>query len=222
MDSGFALGAPRNDASRVPGAMRREVPLRRTGTPVASWAPALQRTTPRRGGALRCVRGTKEFSFINIKSGGFLSPGLKRPLSCSRPVHEGALHEAFLKWDRIAAPAAMPRKHGLGGPWVTVRAHYGALPSVAGRGRRRAGESPPGWRAKARACAGRTVPGSRKSPRRSAARRCRVLLFPGDPGNKPRLVDYAPFGAPSPLISRRENRRAPTRAAARECGRLGV
>jgi len=27
-----------------------------------------------------------------------------------------------------------------------------------------------------------------------------VLLFPGDPGNKPRLVDYAPFGAPSPLI----------------------
>ena len=33
-----------------------------------------------------------------------------------------------------------------GGPWVTVRAHYGALPSVAGRGRRRVGESLPGWR----------------------------------------------------------------------------
>src|SRR3981081_1262026 len=46
-----------------------------------------------------------------------------------------------------AAPAAMPRKRGPGGPWVTVRAQYGALPSVAGRDRRRVGESLPGWRA---------------------------------------------------------------------------
>src|SRR3954449_13502901 len=46
-----------------------------------------------------------------------------------------------------AAPAAMPRKHGLGGPWVTVRPHYGGLPSVAGRDRRKAGESLRGWRA---------------------------------------------------------------------------
>src|SRR3954470_20902395 len=36
----------------------------------------------------------------------------------------------------------MPRKHGLGGPWVTVRAHYGALPLVwldeTGEGRAKA------------------------------------------------------------------------------------
>src|ERR1700712_509162 len=71
---------------------------------------------------------------------------------------EGTLLEALLKWGRAragrrgnpmvdAAPAAMPRKRGPGGPWVTVRAHYGALPSVAGRDRRRVGESLPGWRA---------------------------------------------------------------------------
>src|SRR5947199_10821983 len=44
---------------------------------------------------------------------------------------------------------------------------------------------------------GRTVRGF-KTPRRSAERRCRVPLFPGDPGNTPRLVDYAPFGASLP------------------------
>src|SRR4051812_2336255 len=36
--------------------------------------------------------------------------------------------------------------------------------------------------------------------RRSAGRRCRVPLFPGDPGDTPRLVTNAPFGAPPPLI----------------------
>ena len=39
-----------------------------------------------------------------------------------------------------------------------------------------------------------------KTPRWSAERRCRVPLSFGDPGDKPRLVDYAPFGAPPPLI----------------------
>jgi hypothetical protein len=29
---------------------------------------------------------------------------------------------------RCGAPADVPRKHGLGRPWVSVRAHYGALP----------------------------------------------------------------------------------------------
>src|SRR5882757_11232267 len=61
-------------------------------------------------------------------------------------VPDNRLLEALLKWDRAkawpgrgnpnrsdAAPAAMPRKHGPGGPWVAVRAHYGALPSMAGR-----------------------------------------------------------------------------------------
>ncbi|MEA2881398.1 MAG: hypothetical protein QOH32_654 [Bradyrhizobium sp.] len=47
------------------------------------------------------------------------------------------------------------------------------------------------------------VPGSAdqglKTPRWSAERRCRVPLFPGDPGNTPRRVDYAPFGASASL-----------------------
>src|SRR5437868_15113585 len=103
MDSGFALRAPRNDVGENSGA--------------------------------------DIFSFINIKSRGFLSPGAKPALSCSRPVHEGALHEAFLKWNRAkawpgrgnpsrpdAAPEVVPRKHRLGRRWVSVRAHYRALP----------------------------------------------------------------------------------------------
>jgi len=40
-----------------------------------------------------------------------------------------------------AAPADVPRKHGLGRSGVTVRAHYGALPETAGRVRVKAGES---------------------------------------------------------------------------------
>src|SRR3954454_16729836 len=60
-----------------------------------------------------------------------------------------------------AAPAAVPRKHGPGGPWVTVRAHYGALPSVAGRDRRRVGESLPGWRACSRLRSEEPVPGTK-------------------------------------------------------------
>jgi hypothetical protein len=43
--------------------------------------------------------------------------------------------------ERGAAPARMPRKHPSGTPWVAVRAHYGALPSMAGRARMNAGES---------------------------------------------------------------------------------
>ncbi len=40
-----------------------------------------------------------------------------------------------------AAPAALPRKQGLGRPGVIVRAHYGALPSMAGRDKVNGGES---------------------------------------------------------------------------------
>ena len=38
-----------------------------------------------------------------------------------------------------------------------------------------------------------------KTPRWSAERRCRVHLSSGDPEDKPRLVDYAPFGASTSL-----------------------
>src|SRR6185436_16065698 len=88
---------------------------------------------------------TKGFSFINIKF--FKSPGDSYPPLPNRSYDrrvlsdEGALLEASLKWDRAkawpgrgnpsrpdAAPEVVPRKHRLGRPWVSVRAHYGALP----------------------------------------------------------------------------------------------
>src|SRR4051794_4037302 len=75
-----------------------------------------------------------------------------------------------------AAPAAMPRKRGPGGPRVTVRAHYGALPSLAGRDRRRVGESLPGWRACSRLRPEEPVPGTKKSLRWSV--RKALLLLP--------------------------------------------
>src|SRR3954452_7560229 len=55
----------------------------------------------------------------------------------------------------------------------------------------------------------------------SAGRRCRVPLFPGDPGDTPRLVTNAPFGAPPPLIGGRQTK-SPPRAAARERRRVAV
>jgi hypothetical protein len=85
-----------------------------------------------------------------------------------------------------AAPEAVLRKHRHGRPWVSVRPHYRGLPlKLAGRGQASGAKSP---------CSGfgRQVPGSAdqgfKTPRRNAERRCRVPLFPGNPGNKPRPV----------------------------------
>jgi antitoxin CptB len=57
----------------------------------------------------------------------------------------------------------------------------------------------PGWREKLAPVPGSQVPRSKKSPRRSAERRCRVPLFPGVPGNTPRLLPIAPFGASASL-----------------------
>src|SRR5882757_9052550 len=109
--------------------------------------------------------------------------------------NEGALLEALLKWDRAkawpgrgnpsrsdAAPAAVVRTHGIGGPWVIVRAHYGALPSMAGRDWSERAKAF-GIMAQASPRAGSTVPGTKKSPRRDAGRRFRGLCFP-KAGNK--------------------------------------
>jgi hypothetical protein len=85
-----------------------------------------------------------------------------------------------------------------GGPWVTVRAHYGAPPSMAGRVPAKGGETCLDQRACSRRCLEEPVPRSKKSPRRDAERRCRVPLFPGNPGNKPRPCYGAPFGVPPP------------------------
>jgi hypothetical protein len=59
------------------------------------------------------------------------------------PVDEGRFSRASLEVGQDAAPADVPRKHGLGRSWVAVRAHYGALPLAAGRVRVKAGESRP-------------------------------------------------------------------------------
>src|SRR3954463_12418387 len=68
-------------------------------------------------------------------------PPSRRPYPAAVLSKEGALLEASLKWDRAkawpgrgnpsrpdAAPEVVPRKHGLGRLWVSVRAHYRALP----------------------------------------------------------------------------------------------
>src|SRR3954451_18415860 len=115
---------------------------------------------------------------------------------------EGALPGTLRSAGSDAAPAGGEGTSlaALGGPWVTVRAHYGALPSMAGRGQAKGGRKP-GWMRAVRLVSwpGRTAPRSKKSPRWSAERRCRVPLFPGDPGNTPRPVTLAPFGASTSL-----------------------
>src|SRR3981081_4293671 len=98
-----------------------------------------------------------------------------------------------------AAPAAVPRKHGLGGPWVTVRAQYGALPSVAGRDRRRVGESLPGWRACSRLRPEERSQG-RRSRRGGTLRGVAVCLcFSAIREISRGRYQGAPFGVPSPL-----------------------
>jgi hypothetical protein len=68
------------------------------------------------------------------------------PLKAYIPItlsNEGRFSRASLEVGQGAAPADVPRKHGLGRSWVAVRAHYGALPLAAGRVRVKAGESRP-------------------------------------------------------------------------------
>src|SRR3954447_26400988 len=45
---------------------------------------------------------------------------------------------------------------------------------------------------------------AKRSPRRNVERRCRVPLFPGDPGNKPRLLPRCAFRRSASLSHRRE------------------
>src|SRR5882757_6975021 len=50
---------------------------------------------------------------------------------------------------------------------------------------------------------GSQVPRSKKSPRRDAERRCRVPLFSGNPGNKPRPLPRCAFRRSASLFSSR-------------------
>src|SRR3954454_22696995 len=113
-----------------------------------------------------------------------------------------------------AAPAAVPRKHGPGGPWVTVRAHYGALPSLAGRDRRRVGESLPGWRACSRLRPEERSQGRRSRRWRDAGRRFRGLCFPAireTSRGSTTKVRLSAFRLPS-LLGRGEKDKSPPRA----------
>src|SRR5437868_8028680 len=114
----------------------------------------------------------------------------------------------------------MPRKHGLGGPWVTVRAHYGALPSVAGRGWSERAKAL-GIMAKASPRPGRTVPGTKKSPQVERREALPCALFPGDPGTRPRPVTVRLSALRFPSQKGRQTKSSP-RAAARERARLAV
>src|SRR3954453_21057662 len=98
-----------------------------------------------------------------------------------------------------AAPAAVFRKRRPGGPWVIVRAQYGALPSVAGRDRRRVGESLPGWRACSRLRPEERSQG-RRSRRGGTLRGVAVCLcFSAIREISRGCYQGAPFGVPSPL-----------------------
>jgi antitoxin CptB len=68
---------------------------------------------------------------------------------------------------------------------------------MAGRGQASGAKSPCSGRKAAKSPEARTK--AKRSPRRNVERRCRVPLFPGDPGSKPRLLTQgAPFGVPPP------------------------
>src|SRR5207253_9464530 len=138
-------------------------------------------------------------------------------------VPDNRLLEASLKWDRAkawpgrgnpsrpdAAPEVVPRKHRLGRPWVSVRAHYRALPlKLAGRGQACGAKSP--------RVATSPEERTRVLRRRGGApnRRCRVLLSPGDPGDKPRRVTLRLSALRFPS-QRGGKLKSSTRAAARE------
>ena len=125
---GSALCAARAQApiSRSAASQNRDPGFLRVAS---TGAPALQRTAPRR--ATRCAasgarKAVKAAVHENVNV--YLSPHFPTVLWFTRPVHEGALLEAILKWDRAkawpgrgnpsrsdAASAAVPRKRRLGG-----------------------------------------------------------------------------------------------------------
>jgi hypothetical protein len=93
--------------------------------------------------------------------------------------------------------------HVFGRPWVSVRPERVCHCEMAGRGQASGAKSPCSGRKAAKSPEERTE--AKKSPRRNVERRCRVPLFPGDPGNKPRLLPKVRLSAfRLPLFSSRE------------------
>ena len=168
-------------------------------------APALQRTASQElRAALRPGHGSPQTVVHDIVI-VYLSRCLPPALYFARPVHEGALLEAILRWGRAragrrgnpkvdAAPEAVLRKHGLGRPWVSVRPLNGSATVSWLDAGQASGAKTPCSRTSTGVCQvpGRTDQGF-KTPRRDAERRRRVPLFLGDPGNKPRPLPRCAF-----------------------------
>jgi len=98
-----------------------------------------------------------------------------------------------------AAPAPVPRKHGPGRPWVTVRPHYGGPPFNGLDGRGRAGRKP-----RARACEAQAV----RVPEDTVPR-CKIAAVGGREATRPAQrarapqgvgFETAPRGAPPPHL----------------------
>ena len=133
----------------------------------------------------------------------------------------GASSRGVLVMGTDAAPAAVPRKHRLGRLRVAVRAHYGALPSMAGRGLVKAGESPLGsfsvlGRSDRKPAPGSTAPRTEKP--RGAPEGARAFALE----SAARKTTVAPSGAPLPELSGNAKRdTGVTRAVKnRACGAL--
>jgi hypothetical protein len=140
--------------------------------------------------ALRCVRGTRVCISRRSRTCECIPIPVPRTsliLIVSCPVRGAS--RGVRKWDRAragrrgnpkadAAPGDVPRKHGLGRPWVSVRPVTGVCHcELAGRGQA-SGAKTPCSRTSTGVCQvpGRTDQGL-KTPRRDAERRCRVPLF---------------------------------------------
>ncbi len=131
----------------------------------------------------------------------------------------GASSGDVLRAERDAAPAAVPRKHGLGRPGVTVRLHYGSLPSMAGRGLDEGGRQSAGEVILIVLAPEARSPGQ-KSPRmerRKAERGSHLRLSQagGEPRDNP-MLRQAALHLPS-FISRRARAAQTTGMPARGC-----
>ena len=117
-----------------------------------------------------------------------------------------------------AAPAGGEQTwlHALGRPWVSVRAHYGALPLTWLDGDRQRREIV------VRQVPGRTDRGLKErrggTLKGVAVRLCFQAILETSRGR----YQGAPFGVPSPLKVEGRSTKSPTRAAARERQRLAV
>src|SRR3982075_1672118 len=137
------------------------------------------------------------------------------PIISSQP--EGALPGTLWNVGVGAAPAGGGQTwpHALGRPWVSVRAHYGALPLMWLDGDRQRREIAVSQ------VPGRTDRGLKERRGGTSKGVAVCLCFSAIREASRGRYQGAPFGVPPPLKKGRSTK-SPTRAAARERGRLAV